>query len=181
MSEPPHDEHTEQTSENPPVQGRKPPGQAWASLTDERIRAAMERGDFDNLPGAGKPQDLTENPYAGHRSLEFHILKSNNLVPREIALGQEIDAELARADALLAELRRKRATAARRTWHRAGTIRAYNALQEQYARRYEAALRHVNDQILTLNIITPTPMHREPIDVAARLATFRAEFTALEE
>ncbi|HKD77768.1 MAG TPA: DnaJ family domain-containing protein [Ktedonobacterales bacterium] len=181
MPESSYDEHNESIPEKPPVAGRKLPGQSWSSLTDERIRAAMERGDFDNLPGAGKPQDLTENPYAGHRGLEFHILKSNNLVPREIALGQEIDAELARAEELLVELRRKRAAVARRMWHRAGNIRAYNTLQEQYARRFETMLRHVNDQILTLNIITPAAMHREQLDVAARMAAFRAEFTPIDE
>lgn len=28
------------------------------SMADRQIREAMERGDFDNLPGAGKPLDL---------------------------------------------------------------------------------------------------------------------------
>ena len=27
---------------------------------EEKIREAMERGDFDNLPGKGKPLDLTD-------------------------------------------------------------------------------------------------------------------------
>jgi Domain of unknown function (DUF1992) len=32
------------------------------SLVERRIREAMERGDLDNLPGAGKPiPDLDEN------------------------------------------------------------------------------------------------------------------------
>ncbi len=181
MSDPSQEKRNNQSSEKPSNVGRKPPWQSWSGLADERIRAAMERGDFDNLPGAGKPLDLAENPYAGHRSLEFHILKSNHLVPREIALGQEIDAELASAEGLLAELRRKRTLAARRTWHRASTIRAYNALQERYARQYETMLRHVNDLILTLNIVAPAPLHREPLDVSARLSAFHEEFTFLEE
>ena len=34
---------------------RKPRGTAWESWTEEQIRAAQERGAFDNLGGAGKP------------------------------------------------------------------------------------------------------------------------------
>jgi hypothetical protein len=30
----------------------------WESPVDRQIREARERGDFDNLPGAGKPLDL---------------------------------------------------------------------------------------------------------------------------
>lgn len=34
---------------------RKPPEVPWASWIDKQIREAQERGEFDNLPGAGRP------------------------------------------------------------------------------------------------------------------------------
>ena len=34
---------------------RKPPGVEWESWIDKQIRDAMERGEFDDLPGKGKP------------------------------------------------------------------------------------------------------------------------------
>ncbi len=34
---------------------RKPPGTSWETWIEAQIRAAMEEGAFDNLPGAGKP------------------------------------------------------------------------------------------------------------------------------
>ena len=34
------------------------PQPRWESPVDRAIREAQERGDFDNLPGAGKPLDL---------------------------------------------------------------------------------------------------------------------------
>ena len=34
---------------------RKPLGVAWESWVDGQIRVARERGEFDNLPGTGKP------------------------------------------------------------------------------------------------------------------------------
>lgn len=34
---------------------RKPANVSWESWVDRQIREAQERGEFDNLPGAGKP------------------------------------------------------------------------------------------------------------------------------
>ncbi len=34
---------------------RKPPGASWESWVDQQIRAGIERGEFDNLPGKGAP------------------------------------------------------------------------------------------------------------------------------
>ncbi|MGH3099216.1 MAG: DUF1992 domain-containing protein [Streptosporangiales bacterium] len=34
---------------------RKPPGVRFETWIDKQIREARERGDFDNLPGSGKP------------------------------------------------------------------------------------------------------------------------------
>ena len=39
----------------------------WESLVDQKIREAMEQGEFDNLAGAGQPIDLSENPYEEDR------------------------------------------------------------------------------------------------------------------
>ena len=33
----------------------------WESSVERQIREAQERGDFDNLPGAGKPLDLSDS------------------------------------------------------------------------------------------------------------------------
>ena len=33
----------------------------WASAVEKQIREAQERGEFDNLPGAGKPLDLSDS------------------------------------------------------------------------------------------------------------------------
>ena len=36
---------------------------SWESLIDQKIREAMEQGEFDDLPGKGEPVDLSENPF----------------------------------------------------------------------------------------------------------------------
>ncbi len=40
---------------------KKKPGQSWGDYVEEQIRDAMERGEFDNLRGSGKPQEFTSH------------------------------------------------------------------------------------------------------------------------
>lgn len=41
---------------------RKPPGVSWETWIDRQIRQGMERGDFDGLPGHGKPLRDIDRP-----------------------------------------------------------------------------------------------------------------------
>ncbi len=55
---------------------------------ERHIKNAMEEGKFDNLPGNGKPQDLTENPLEDPaQRMAFHVLKLGDVVPDWIQLG----------------------------------------------------------------------------------------------
>lgn len=42
---------------------RKPPGVEWQTWIDRQIEAGRERGDFDGLPGHGKPLPGIEQPH----------------------------------------------------------------------------------------------------------------------
>ncbi len=67
------------------------------------LKAAIERGEFEDLPGKGKPIDLTayfETPEEVRAA--YSILKNAGLVPREVELLREI-AELRQAESALAE------------------------------------------------------------------------------
>ena len=41
---------------------RKPPGVSWETWIDRQIREGIERGDFDGLPGHGKPLRGIDRP-----------------------------------------------------------------------------------------------------------------------
>ena len=79
--------------------------QDWASLVEQQIREAQERGAFDHLPGAGRPLVLTPNPYAQDREMAFKILKDAGLAPEWIELGKIARSRLERARATLARRR----------------------------------------------------------------------------
>lgn len=42
---------------------RKPPAERWESFVDRQIREAQERGEFDDLPLAGKPLPDLHRPH----------------------------------------------------------------------------------------------------------------------
>ena len=61
------------------------------SAIEKKIREAIARGEFDNLPGAGKPIDLDAyfNTPEDLR-MAFSMLKSNDFVPEEVEIFKEI-------------------------------------------------------------------------------------------
>lgn len=62
-------------------------------FVEEQIRRAIEAGEFNDLPGKGKPIDLRayfETPE--DLRMAYSILKSNNFVPEEVEMLREIEA-----------------------------------------------------------------------------------------
>jgi len=59
---------------------------------DEKIKEAIARGEFDNLPGKGKPLDL-DAYFATPEDLRmgYSILKSANIIPEEMELLRQIE------------------------------------------------------------------------------------------
>lgn len=83
----------------------------WDTWIDRAIREAQRRGEFDNLPGAGKPLTVDDNPFAGELGTAFGILKNAGMAPPWIELDKEVRA----AETALNELRDR---AARRAHER---------------------------------------------------------------
>lgn len=78
----------------------------WESLTERLIREAQERGEFDDLPGHGRPLVLDSDPREGEMGLAFHILRNARLAPPWIEADKlarscidDLDQMLARAGA----------------------------------------------------------------------------------
>jgi DnaJ homolog subfamily C member 28 len=79
---------------------------SWESWIDEVLAEARERGEFDDLPGAGQPLRITENPFAGEWEMAFHVLENADMAPPWMEMSREIRAGLA-------DLREMREQAAR--------------------------------------------------------------------
>jgi hypothetical protein len=73
---------------------RKPPGTSFTSWIDRQIAEAVERGAFDNLPGAGKPLPRREED-AGQAWLRDYLrregVSSDDLLPTPLKLRKEAE------------------------------------------------------------------------------------------
>jgi hypothetical protein len=74
---------------------RKPAGVNFETWVDKQIRIAQERGDFDNLPGAGKPIPDLDKPndemWWIKQKIHREGLSSEALLPTPLQLRKEIE------------------------------------------------------------------------------------------
>ena len=64
----------------------------FEKIVEERIRQAQKKGEFDNLPGSGKPLKFEDDSYIMEDlRLAYKILKNADFVPPEIELKKEIN------------------------------------------------------------------------------------------
>lgn len=70
-------------------------------LIEDKIREAMDAGEFDDLPGKGRPIDL-DAYFATPLDvrLGYSVLKSAGCVPEEVALMKEVEELKAKLAAL---------------------------------------------------------------------------------
>ncbi|MFF5989279.1 DnaJ family domain-containing protein [Prauserella flavalba] len=74
---------------------RKPPGVSFESWVEKQIREAQERGEFDDLPGAGKPLPGRDRPVEEQWWLRDYLrregLPSEALLPTPLRLRKEAE------------------------------------------------------------------------------------------
>jgi hypothetical protein len=70
-------------------------------IAEQRIAEALARGDFDYLPGAGKPLVFDDDPLLSpEQRMVNRILKNAGFAPREVLLRQAVAALRREIDAL---------------------------------------------------------------------------------
>ena len=128
------------------------------SLTEKRLREAIEKGEFDNLPGKGQPVDFHENPFEDPDLRVVHrLLRNAGFAPAWIEERKDIDAELETAGSKLT-----------RAWELFGA-NGKTPSKAEWARtvkdfREKAA--ELNERIKLYNLKAPASVfHRRLIDV----------------
>lgn len=62
----------------------------FQKIVEEKIREAIEKGEFDDLPGKGKPLSFDDDSVPEDKRLAYKILKNAGCVPPEVELKKEI-------------------------------------------------------------------------------------------
>ena len=92
---------------------RKPPGTSWETWIDAQIRVAMEKGVFDNLPGAGKPLPDIDQEYDPLWWVKQLTQREQlSLLPPSLELLRKVEKELATIEKLHDEATVRRQVAA---------------------------------------------------------------------
>ncbi len=146
---------------------------------DKQIREAIDRGDFQNLAGRGKPLDLSENPFTpSDWRMAYRLLRDAGVSPDWIEQDKEIRSELR---ALVERMeRRARALAARAAKTKTLAPDKMIAEHKQIGRdreRVRAELREqaiaLNRQIDTFNLKAPSSrLHHARIRIDQMLEEF---------
>ena len=81
---------------------KRNPLAAMERIAEERIREAIQRGEFENLPGSGKPLKFDDELHIpDDLRLAYKVLKNADCLPPELELKKEIRT----AEDLLSELK----------------------------------------------------------------------------
>ena len=120
---------------------------------EDQIRRAMEEGQFDNLPGKGKPLRLDENPFEDPEwRLAHHVLRNSSFTLPWIEARRDLEAAILSARQTL-----RRSWA----WRQAALAEGQPSqiVQAEWVRAVETFRRQVeeiNRDILTYNLSAPS-------------------------
>ncbi|RPI33210.1 MAG: DUF1992 domain-containing protein [Nitrospiraceae bacterium] len=63
----------------------------FAKIAEQRIREAIENGEFENLKGMGKPLDLGDESWIPEDlRMAYRVLKNAGCLPAELELRKEV-------------------------------------------------------------------------------------------
>ena len=127
------------------------------SMAEKMLREAIESGEFDNLPGKGKPIDLSENPFEDPDLRVVHkLLRDAGFAPAWIEERKDIDAEFELARTTLS-----RAWALYKPTGRSPNVAAWGRNVQEF--RGKSA--ELNSRIKIYNLKAPAAVfHRRVID-----------------
>ncbi|KAJ7972300.1 DnaJ subfamily C member 28-like protein [Quillaja saponaria] len=113
------------------------------NVVEHRIWHSMEEGQFENLPGKGKPLNLNTNPHADPADdTLYRILSKNGCAPEWVELNKEIRSKISEWRIAL-----KKATEFKCNGDNSKWVEVSEALKVQ--------LRDINDKVFRYNLIVP--------------------------
>ncbi|XP_004249650.1 uncharacterized protein [Solanum lycopersicum] len=113
------------------------------NVVEQRIWHSMEEGQFENLPGKGKPLDLNTNPHADPaEDTLYRILSRNKCAPEWVELNKEIRDRVV-------EWR----SALKRAWTHQGSVD--DSIWIEASDSLKLQIRDINNKVFRYNLIVP--------------------------
>lgn len=113
------------------------------NIVERRIWHSMEEGHFENLPGKGKPLDLSINPYADPaEDTLYRILNKNGCAPEWVELNKEIRSAMSEWRRALKKAWMSRSNGSRSEW-------------DERSEALKVQMRSINDKVFRYNLLVP--------------------------
>ncbi|GLT89873.1 hypothetical protein SLE2022_078350 [Rubroshorea leprosula] len=113
------------------------------NIVEQRIWHSMEEGQFENLPGKGKPLNLSNNPHADpSEDTLYRILSKNGCAPEWVELNKEIRSKVSEWRVALKKAWMSKCNGDHSKW-----VECSEALKFQ--------LHDINDKVFRYNLIVP--------------------------
>jgi len=125
------------------------------SVVDKIISRAMEDGEFDNLPGEGRPLAGDENPHEDPaQRAAYRLLQEHGFTLPWIEMGRHIDSALTEANTRLQK---------RREWYvRQGLPLDRSAGWERVIQEFRTTIDEINHKIDQHNLAVPLARFQRP-------------------
>ncbi|KAI5081343.1 hypothetical protein GOP47_0004526 [Adiantum capillus-veneris] len=121
-----------------------------ANVVEQRVWHSALEGDFENLPGKGKPLKEEGNPHADPaEDLMYRILSKNGFAPEWVELNKEIRSHMERWRRNLKLCWRRKVN------ELSGNESHRDALWSADLKILEAELKDINKKVLHYNLIVP--------------------------
>jgi DnaJ homolog subfamily C member 28 len=138
------------------------------SQAEKRLREAIEAGEFDNLPGKGKPIDLAENPFEDPDLRVVHkLLRDAGFAPAWIEERKDIEATY--------QLARQTLSRAWALYQPKGRS-PHDAEWQRNVVEFRAKVSELNARIRLYNLKAPAVVfHRRQLDVDSIVEEIKTE------
>jgi len=131
------------------------------NLAEDHIHDAIQRGDFDNLPGSGKPLNLeADRLVPPEYRLAYRIMRDNEVQPEWIMLQNEIDTLIQAARHALRNAARQYFALLEKYQDKPGVMAVAKRLEARDLRDFAQACFHdqvrvINRKVALLNLKLP--------------------------
>ncbi len=124
----------------------------WETAVDVAIRKAMEAGEFNNLPGTGRPIDLNADANVpSDMQLAYKIMRENGIAPDWIVQSKAITAKI--------ESWQSRLNNAYKNYRATKSEYAWMAAREKLGEDAEK----LNKEIVSFNLKLPPAIAHRPL------------------
>lgn len=149
-------------------------------LCEEKIREAKAKGEFDNLPGSGKPLQedyFKNNPYLDQTEyLLNRIVQRNGAAPPWVIMQQEVDTELNSFKLQLSSVCKRCIDELKeegRPVLKTTLVQRFNQAEKSF---FEKQVSSLNSRVRSYNVMCPSPVRKQLLELDKELASVMEKY-----